>query len=144
MTVIGQAVARALLLPTWMIAFAMLVKGYVETGDGFSAGVIAALGVLIQYLAFGTDVAEKMLPVRYATQLAAVGLLLSLAVAFLPVAFGDPVMTHWPPVGDKPVHLGSLELISAVTFDIGVFLLVVGFCIGVIDLIAHLTPERSR
>ncbi|MER3484611.1 MAG: hypothetical protein C4345_00180, partial [Chloroflexota bacterium] len=40
------------------------------------------------------------------------------------------------------VHLGSLELITAVLFDVGVFLLVLGFATGVIDLIARSRERR--
>ena len=66
----ARQAARLLLLPTWMIAFAILVKGYSDSGDGFSAGVIAALGVIMQYVTYGTAIAEKLRPVRYARQIA--------------------------------------------------------------------------
>ena len=46
----ARQAARLLLLPTWMIAFAILVKGYSDSGDCFSAGVMAALGVIMQYV----------------------------------------------------------------------------------------------
>jgi multicomponent Na+:H+ antiporter subunit A len=55
---------KLLLLPTLMAAVAILVKGYAEPGDGFSAGVVAALGILLQYLAFGREQVERLLPVR--------------------------------------------------------------------------------
>ncbi len=144
MTVMTQTVARVLLLFSWMVAFAILVKGYVEAGDGFSAGVVASLGILIQYVAFGTDIASRILPLQRAMYLSAIGLLIALSVAVLTAIDGDPIMTHWPPVGEKPIYLGSLELISAFAFDIGVFLLVLGFCVGVIDMIAHAVGEIER
>jgi hypothetical protein len=37
-----------------------------------------------------------------------------------------------------------LELLTAVAFDIGVFLLVFGFVVGVIDLIAQSTIRSRR
>jgi multicomponent Na+:H+ antiporter subunit A len=40
--VVTRAVARLLYLPTLLVAAAILVKGFVETGDGFSAGVVGA------------------------------------------------------------------------------------------------------
>ena len=52
-TVLTRMVARLLLAPVLVVAAAVLVKGYADVGDGFAAGVIAALGVLLQYLAFG-------------------------------------------------------------------------------------------
>ena len=78
---VTQEVARLLYLPTLLIAAAILVKGFVQTGDGFSAGVVAALGVLVRYLAFGHEEAKRLPAVRYATAIAFAGLLLALGVA---------------------------------------------------------------
>jgi multisubunit Na+/H+ antiporter MnhB subunit len=140
----ARQAARILLLPTWMIAFAILIKGYSDSGDGFSAGVIAALGVIMQYLTYGTAIAEKLRPVRYARQTAMAGLLIALSVAFIPVLRGQPIMTHYPGPDHHATHLGSLELTTPFLFDIGVFLLVMGVCVGIFDLLAHATRrERS-
>jgi multisubunit Na+/H+ antiporter MnhB subunit len=140
----ARQAARLLLLPTWMVAFAILIKGYSDSGDGFSAGVIAALGVIMQYVTYGTGIAEKLRPVRYARQIAKAGLLIALAVAFVPVLRGQPIMTHYPGPDNHATNLGSLELTTPFLFDIGVFLLVMGVCIGVFDLLAHATRrERS-
>jgi multisubunit Na+/H+ antiporter MnhB subunit len=140
----SRQAARLLLLPTWMIAFAILIKGYSDSGDGFSAGVIAALAVIMQYVTYGTETAEKLRPVRYARQIAMAGLLLSLTVAFVPVLRGQPIMTHVPGPGQHAIHIGSLELTTPFLFDIGVFLLVMGVCIGIFDLLAHATRRERR
>ena len=78
-----------------------------------------------------------------AALLSALGLAIALAVTFVPVLFGDPLMTHYPRAGEHARHIGSLELITPVPFDVGVFLLVLGFAIGAIDLIAR-SIERGR
>jgi multisubunit Na+/H+ antiporter MnhB subunit len=132
-----QFVSRLLLLPSFAVAAAVLVKGYTDVGDGFSAGVIAALGVLLQYVAFGWRETERLLPLRYAPSAAVVGLLLALVVAFVPLLFGEPAFTHYPRPGTEPVHVGTLELITAVVFDVGVFLLVFGSAVGAIRLTAE-------
>jgi multicomponent Na+:H+ antiporter subunit A len=106
--VVTRAVARLLYLPTLLVAAAILVKGFVETGDGFSAGVVAALGVLLRYLAFGHEDSKRLLPVRYATAVAFAGLLVALGVAAAPLFFGEAVLTHYPPTDSEPVHLGTL------------------------------------
>jgi multisubunit Na+/H+ antiporter MnhB subunit len=142
MTVMTRFGAQLLIMPTWMIAFAILIKGYVDTGDGFSAGVVASLGVLLQYLVFGVEGADRMPVVRYTRQCAATGLLLALSVTFLPVLRGERIMSHYPDAGDEAIHIGSVELITAFVFDIGVFLLVLGFCVGAIDLIARATSRK--
>ncbi|CAA9575010.1 MAG: hypothetical protein AVDCRST_MAG49-4067 [uncultured Thermomicrobiales bacterium] len=136
-TVLTQTVARVLLAPTLVVAAAVLIKGYADTGDGFSAGVIAALGVLLQFVAFGHRVAERLPLLRFAPAGTFVGLALALAVAFVPTLRGDPIMTHAPGPDEHVVHLGTLELLTAVLFDVGVFLLVFGFAVGAIGMIAR-------
>ena len=143
MTVLTQAICRLLLPASIMVALAIMVKGYADTGDGFSAGLIVSLGVLIQYVAFGQKLPGQMVIVRKANTLSRVGLLLALSVAFIPVLFGKPVLTHWPPSGEHATHLGALEFITPVAFDIGVFLLVIGFAVSVVNLIA-LTIDRGQ
>lgn len=136
-TVMTQTVARLLFAPTLVVAAAIMVKGYADTGDGFSAGVIAALGVLLQYVAFGHAEVERRLPVHRALYLAIAGMGIALLTTFLPAVFGRPLLTHWPPAGDEALRIGSLELITAVVFDVGVFCIVFGFAVGAIDVIAH-------
>lgn len=143
MTVLTRAVARLLLPASIMVALAVMVKGYADTGDGFSAGLIASLGVLVQYVAFGPRIPSQLPIVRHANSLSRFGLLLALTTAFAPVLFGKPVLTHWPGPGERVLHLGALEFITPVAFDIGVFLLVIGFVVGIINLISQ-TIERGH
>ena len=143
-TVLTQTIARLLLLPTLTVALATLVKGYADTGDGFTAGVIAALAVLIQYVAFGAPEVARFLPVRHAPAVAFAGLALALVVTFAPVLRGEPIMTHAPPPGASVVHLGTVELITAVLFDVGVFLLVFGFFVSILESVARAGERRSR
>lgn len=140
---LSQAVARLILLPGLAISIATLVKGYGDVGDGFAAGVIASLTLLVQYVAFGYREAERRIPGLRRLPVAAVaGLALALAVALVPAARGDAILTHWPPPGDSPVRLGTLELVSAVLFDVGVFLVVLGVVTGAVGAIAR-AAERA-
>jgi multicomponent Na+:H+ antiporter subunit B len=132
-------VAPRLLGPAVMVAAAIIVKGYTDVGDGFSAGVIVALAISLRYITWGPRRAEISLPVlRHAPAVAAGGLVLALAVGFAPVLFGDPPFTHWPAPDAKVVKLGTLELISAVAFDIGVFLLVCGALVTLVHQLSRL------
>lgn len=142
-TRVTQTVARLVLAPAIVIAIAVLVKGYSSVGDGFSAGMIAALAVLAVYLAFGVREADRLLPPRLAPAGTIVGLLLVLAVTFSSVARGEPLLTHAPSPGADVVRLGTLELITAVVFDVGVFLLVFGAVVGIVRAIALTRRESS-
>lgn len=144
MSVVFEVVAPRLLGPAVVIALALIVKGYQDTGDGFSAGVIVALAIALRYVVLGVEQAEHELPVlRHAPTAAACGLLLALAVGFLPVALGDPPFTHYPRAGAHVIHVGTVEFLTAVVFDIGVFLLVTGALTMVLHHLARLV-EASR
>ena len=75
---------------------------------------------------------------------AVAGLLLALAVAFVPVLSGRPLLAHLPPPGKKPVTIGTLELITAVVFDVSVFLLVVGVLVVLVHQLARPGEEPRR
>lgn len=143
-TAMTQLIARALLLPTFLIALAIMLKGYADTGDGFSAGVIASLGVLMQCVAFGPEELDTLPLVKYAPAGTFVGLILALSIVFVPAMFGPELLTHWPAAGASATHFGTLEFITPVVFDIGVFLVVFGFCVGVIGAIARAQQRVLR
>jgi len=71
------------------------------------------------------------------------GLLLPLAFPFFGVARGDPPVTHVPPAGAHVVHLGTLELITAVAFDVGVFVLVTASLVVLVHQLSRLVSERE-
>jgi multisubunit Na+/H+ antiporter MnhB subunit len=143
-TVLMKMVARLLLLPSFVIAVAMLIHGYVNVGDGFSAGVVASSGVALQYIVFGWRETEARFRAwRFAPLLALLGLFIVLLIVFVPVALGDPLLTHYPRAYLHVRHLGSIEFLTAALFDVGVFLLVFGFVVTTISLIAH-SAERSH
>lgn len=144
MSQLVQTVVRLLFVPILLFALSVLVQGYSRPGDGFAAGVIASLAVLLQHVAFGREVVEREIPLSAAFGMIYAGLLLALGVAFVPLLAGEPVLTHFPRPGAEVIHLGSLELHTAFLFDIGIFLLVFGFNVGVLDEIAQLAGRRRE
>jgi multicomponent Na+:H+ antiporter subunit B len=138
-----ETVAPKLLGPALMLAAALIVRGYADVGDGFSAGVIVALAVALRYVALGVEEAERGLPIlRRAPIAVAVGLLIALASGFFSVALSDPPFTHQPAPGGHVIKIGMLELITAVAFDVGVMLLVVGALVVLVHHLARLVGDR--
>jgi multisubunit Na+/H+ antiporter MnhB subunit len=130
------------LLPvTFISAVALLVKGYNSVGDGFSAGVTAASGVLLQYLAFKPPVVEELPPVRYSVNIAMAGLLLAFSVVFWPAVFGLPPLTHFPRPHEEVSTWGTLEFHTAILFDLGVFGLVFGFIVTTMRALMRVEQE---
>lgn len=141
MSILTQTVARLLLAPSIVVAAAILVKGYVDVGDGFSAAVVVTLAIATQYLVLGARRTEEEIPLlRHAPRVAIAGLLIALASGFFPLLFGDPLFSHAPGPGDRVVHVGRLELMTPVLFDVGVFMLVAGALIALIHHLAE-PPE---
>jgi len=139
---VAERVAPRLLGPALMVAAAIIVRGYTDVGDGFSAGVIVALAIALRYVTLGVEAAEEGLPVlKRAPAVAVAGLLIALANGFFGVALGDPPLTHAPAPGAHVIHVGTLELITAVPFDLGVFLLVTGALVTLVHHLARLVGE---
>ena len=135
--------ARALFAPILVVAAAFLVKGYAATGGGFAAGVVASLGVLLQYFALGFEEAERRLAwVGRAYRLAVAGLVLMAATVLPPVVFGLPPVWHLPAPGEHVTKLGPLELHTALAFETGVALAVSGFVVASVHLIARQSREE--
>lgn len=130
----ARVVGATVLALAWTLALAFLVKGHAETGDGFSAGLTAAAGVLIHRMVTGE--ARASWPVRHRLTLARVGLLVVLVPVVVPVLSGSPPLSHYPAPGTPAPGLGVLEIQSGLLVDLGVFALVLGFVLTAVELIA--------
>ena len=133
-----RLIARLLLVPILLFGIGILVKGYSQTGGGFSGGLVAALGVMLQYAVFGRETVEQRLPFTAysAVGLAGAGLVLMLLVTFLPTLAGIAPLTHFPLAQAEVFHIGAIELHTALAFESGIFLVVFGFVVAVLHVIA--------
>ena len=144
MSVVIDVIAPRLLGPALVVAAAIIVKGYTDVGDGFSAGVIVALAIALRYITRGPAQTERSMPVlRHAPVIAVGGLLLALGVGFFSGVAGEPPFKHLPPPGAHVTTIGTLELTTAVAFDIGVFLLVGGALVTLIHHLSFLVWEED-
>jgi multicomponent Na+:H+ antiporter subunit B len=142
MSPVIDVVAPRLLGPAVMVAAAIIVKGYTDVGDGFSAGVIVALAVGLRYVALGSERAERTLPIaRQAHIVAAIGLLVALGFGFCGLLVGAPPFTHFPRAGEPVVHIVTLDLSTAIGFDVGLFLLVAGGLVALIRALNGLVED---
>mgnify|MGYP003289708983 CR=1 FL=1 len=62
----------------------------------------------------------------------------------IPVLRGEPILTHSPPPDAPVLHFGTLEVMTAFVFDVGVFLLVLGFAVTTMSLLARVEAREPR
>lgn len=124
-------VAARFLSPLFLlISVMLLLRGHNEPGGGFSGGLVAASALAMQMLAFGEQRMKEALKVD-PRALAGFGLVLSLVTAFLPTFFGKPVFTGmWTEFSSQ---LGTMKLGTPLLFDVGVFLVVVGVTVSLLE-----------
>ena len=140
-TVIVRVVARLLLAPSVVVAAALIVKGYTKVGDGFAAGMVVGLAVALNAVALGARGAEDTFPaLRHAPRVAVAGAVLALVSGFFPVILGEPVFSHRPGPDESVISVGTAELMTAVSFDVGIFLLVV----GVVTVLVHQLADPDQ
>ncbi|MBL8130474.1 MAG: DUF4040 domain-containing protein [Anaerolineae bacterium] len=117
-----------------IIALVHLLYGGDAPGDGFTAGVVAGLGVALWYVVFGYYEAKRRLHRLRPGALIGVGIGLALINAALPLAFGQPFLAHTGLDIDLPA---GLHVSSTLLFETGIFLAVFGGSSVVIEAIAH-------
>ena len=120
-----MVVATRVMMPlALMIAAYIFFRGHNLPGGGFIAGLIAAIAVIMQYMASGFSWTSERQRFYYHGIIGS-GVLIAAATGigawfndlpFLTSAFG---YLHWPP-------LNEFEWATAALFDLGVFLAVVG------------------
>jgi multicomponent K+:H+ antiporter subunit A len=132
---------RPLLPLSLAVAVYIFLRGHNLPGGGFIAGLVAAVALLLQYVAGGVDFASERLRVNYVRLLGA-GLGIATLTGIASFWFGYPFLTSTygyitPPVIDK------FELASAMAFDLGVFLVVIGTVLLAMTEIAILRRDET-
>lgn len=136
-------ISQALLPLALLVSFYIFLRGHNLPGGGFIAGLITAVAMIQQYIAHGVNWVKPRVKVDY-QNLIALGVLIAAFTGIASWGFGYPFMTTWFDYFAIPI-IGEIELASALVFDLGVYLTVVG---ATLLILAHLgklsTPERPR
>jgi multicomponent Na+:H+ antiporter subunit A len=109
----------------------LLFAGHNQPGGGFVGGIVAGAAVALRYVAGGIDDVRSLSRAHPWTVLGA-GLLLSATTAVIPVLAGASPLEAAKFETDLPL-LGHLKVTSALPFDIGVYLLVLGLVLMVFE-----------
>jgi multisubunit Na+/H+ antiporter MnhB subunit len=98
--------------------------GHNLPGGGFVGGLIAGAAVSLRYVSGGAEAVRTTFRAPSHVILG-VGLFLSSTTALIPVLLGGAVLEHGEYEANLPIF-GKVKVVSALPFDAGVFLVVVG------------------
>lgn len=129
------------IVPTLLVVSVfLLLVGHNEPGGGFVGGLLAGSGLLVVFLTGGRRAVFEVLPVRPAALIGA-GIAVAMVTALGGLVFGGSFLAS----GKLDLDLGrfgELEVGSALIFDVGVYLVVVGLVAMVLLRLGD--PEGAR
>ncbi len=135
MTKFPEIVFRTLAMPIvfvlMAIGFHFFLRGHNAPGGGFIAGLIVAVTALLARMALD----RRLLRIE-PSSFVPVGLLIAFGTGVYPMFFGDGFLKSGHGYVDW-VFVGEFEWASAALFDLGVFLVVIGTTLTIIDLLAE-------
>ncbi|MDN7247209.1 Na(+)/H(+) antiporter subunit B [Planococcus shenhongbingii] len=118
-----------------MFAIHIFFAGHYTPGGGFVGGLLTASAIVLLMLAYDIETVKKIIPFNY-VMMTAIGLLLALGTASASIFFNVPFFTHAYDYFDLPLW-GETSLHSAALFDLGVYLVVVGVTMTIIQTIGE-------
>ena len=127
--------AAYLTLPlSMLIAAAHILYAGANPGDGFTAGVIAGLGVASWFVVFGYEQTKRRLRWLQPTIMIGIGLALALGNALVPILFGRSFLA-FTVLGE--FNFADIKLASSLIYEIGIFLAVAGGIGAIMEAISH-------
>ena len=128
--VILKSVTRVAVMIIFTFSIYLFMNGHHHPGGGFIGGLSTAAAVVMLYLSFGIDKVRENIRIDF-KKLAAIGVLIAIGTGTAGVVFGKPFLTQTFGHVDLPIF-GDTELASALIFDTGVALAVIGTAVTII------------
>jgi len=136
-------VTRVMMPIALLVAMFIFLRGHNNPGGGFIAGLVVAIALLMQYMAsgFAWAAARQKFPYH---GIIATGIFAALLTGLGSLFFGYPFLTSSYGYFKLP-FIEKFELATAMAFDVGVFLCVVGavmLALESLSRLAHRSGER--
>jgi multicomponent K+:H+ antiporter subunit A len=136
-----QFVSRLVLPFAWIVSLYLFLRGHNLPGGGFIAGLVLALGLMLQYVAHGLPWVDQRLRPGYVAWVGA-GLVVATLTGLASWWFGAPFLTStydypWLP------GVGGVPMASASAFDLGVYLVVTGATMVMLLTLARLGRSQA-
>ena len=136
-------IGTRLLLPfAIVVGIYLFLRGHNMPGGGFIAGLVFSIAILMQFMASGFEWAERRRPIdRHG--LIAWGVLVASATGLGAGLFGLPFFTTGFDYYELPL-IGEFELATAMLFDLGVALAVVGAVMLALAELSHVAQRAEK
>ena len=136
-------VATRLILPISLtVGLFIFMRGHNQPGGGFVAGLIVAISLLMQYMASGFAWAQERQRVPFHAMIG-LGVVLAAGTGMGAWLFGQPFLTSAYGYFKLPL-LEEFELATAMAFDLGVFLCVLGAVMLMLNSLSRLARRTSE
>ncbi len=136
------SISQSLLPLALLVSVYIFLRGHNLPGGGFIAGLITAIAFILQYIAHGSNWIAERFDVNY-RKIIATGIAISLATGVGSWFFGKPFLTSWFDYFDIPL-VGKTELASAIAFDLGVYITVVGATLMILASLGKVTANAPK
>lgn len=128
--VILKTVAKAVVLVILTFGLYLFFSGHHTPGGGFIGGLVLASGFVLLFLSYDVETVSEGIPISF-KKLSALGVLISMTSALVPVFFGQPFLSQSFGYFDLPLF-GKTELATVTIFEAGIALTVVGVVVNII------------
>jgi multicomponent K+:H+ antiporter subunit A len=132
-------ISRPILPMALLLSVFILLRGHDLPGGGFAAGLLTSVALILQYMASGVEWTTARLRIDFQRVVAA-GVVLAAGTGIWSMFRGRPFLTSSYEYTVLP-GVGKVPLSSALVFDVGVYLTVVG---AVMLILARLGKLRAE
>ncbi|MBB1486120.1 monovalent cation/H+ antiporter subunit A [Oceanospirillum sediminis] len=133
-------VSQSLLPLALLVSAYIFLRGHNMPGGGFIAGLITAVAIIQQYIAHGVDWVKPRMKVDYQVLIGS-GIFIATLTGLGSWLFDRPFLTSWFDYFSLPL-IGKFELASAMMFDLGVYLTVIGATMLILANLGKLTTSE--
>ncbi|MEV4826061.1 Na+/H+ antiporter subunit A [Micromonospora sp. NPDC049274] len=138
-SIVLEVVTRLIFHTVALFSLFLLFSGHNAPGGGFAGGLVAGLALVVRYLAGGRYELTEAAPVGAGLILGA-GLALAVGTGAVALLVGGSVLQSAKLDLSLPL-IGDVHLVTALFFDIGVYLIVIGL---LLDILRSLGAEVDR
>lgn len=130
-----QFTAKIVFFMIIFFAVHIFFAGHYTPGGGFVGGLLASSAIVLLVVAFDLETVKNLIPINF-IYVVGCGLMISLLTASTSMFMGKPFFTHFYDTYTLPL-IGKTSLHTAALFDLGVFLVVVGVTMTIIQTIGE-------